>query len=136
MSRRLLERAARTARPVFGYEQLRPAQGEVIASVLGGRDTLAILPTGGKSAIHQTAAVLLDGPRVVVSPPVALQGDPVEHLGQVAEPVGRAAVLALTATPPVRDELVGTTTTPPSWCSSTTLGTKPLRSRSSASAAC
>jgi ATP-dependent DNA helicase RecQ len=49
--------------------------------VLEGRDTLAVLPTGsGKSAIYQLAAMLLDGPTVVVSPLIALQRDQVESL--------------------------------------------------------
>ena len=49
--------------------------------MLEGRDTLAVLPTGsGKSAIYQLAAMLLDGPTVVVSPLIALQRDQVESL--------------------------------------------------------
>jgi ATP-dependent DNA helicase RecQ len=50
-------------------------------SVVAGRDTLAVMPTGsGKSAIYQVPALLLDGPTVVVSPLIALQRDQVAGL--------------------------------------------------------
>jgi ATP-dependent DNA helicase RecQ len=49
--------------------------------VAGGRDTLAVLPTGaGKSAIYQLAALIIPGPTVVVSPLIALQRDQVSTL--------------------------------------------------------
>ncbi len=71
----------RVAHRRFGYEALRPGQEEAIAAVLAGRDTLAVLPTGsGKSAIYQIAALLIDGPTVVVSPLLALQRDQVTGL--------------------------------------------------------
>ncbi len=58
-------------------------------SVLAGRDTLVVMPTGaGKSAVYQVPALLLDGPTVVVSPLIALQRDQVESL------TGRKAVAA------------------------------------------
>jgi ATP-dependent DNA helicase RecQ len=64
------------ARDSFGWEELRPGQRTAIEGVVGGRDTLAVMPTGyGKSAIYQVAAVLLAGPTVVVSPLIALQFD-------------------------------------------------------------
>ena len=69
------------ARQVFGYEELRPAQKEVLTSVLNGNDTLAIMPTGsGKSAIYQIAALRLPGPTVVISPLIALQQDQVASI--------------------------------------------------------
>jgi ATP-dependent DNA helicase RecQ len=69
------------ARESFGYGTFRPGQEEAIVGVLDGRDSLVILPTGsGKSAIYQIAALLLDGPTVVVSPLIALQRDQVEGL--------------------------------------------------------
>jgi ATP-dependent DNA helicase RecQ len=49
---------------------------------LGGRDVLAVLPTGlGKSAIYQLTGALIDGPTLVVSPLIALQRDQVEAIG-------------------------------------------------------
>src|SRR6476659_1993548 len=54
---------------------------------LGGRDVLAVLPTGaGKSAIYQVPALLLDGPTVVVSPLIALQRDQREGLAGTDAP--------------------------------------------------
>ncbi len=71
----------RAAREVLGHPELRDGQREAVESVLAGRDTLVVMPTGaGKSAIYQMAALLLDGPTVVVSPLIALQRDQVEDL--------------------------------------------------------
>ncbi len=71
----------RTAREAFGWDRLRPGQLEAMESVLAGRDTLVVMPTGsGKSAIYQVPALLLPGPTVVVSPLIALQRDQVAGL--------------------------------------------------------
>ena len=71
----------RTARDAFGWKTLRPGQLETMTSVLSGRDTLLVMPTGaGKSACYQVPALLLDGPTVVVSPLLALQRDQVLDL--------------------------------------------------------
>ena len=57
----------------FGIEHLRPGQEEVIESVLNGRNTLAIMPTGaGKSLCYQLPALKIPGVTVVVSPLIAL----------------------------------------------------------------
>ena len=62
----------------FGYPDFRPAQAKVVRSVLAGRDTLAILPTGGgKSICFQVPALVLGGLTVVVSPLIALMQDQV-----------------------------------------------------------
>jgi ATP-dependent DNA helicase RecQ len=77
---------------VFHYESLRPGQQEAVEAVLNGHDTLVVMPTGsGKSAIYQLAALLLDGPTVVVSPLIALQKDQAEYLAR--HDVGGAAVV-------------------------------------------
>ncbi|MDT0274511.1 RecQ family ATP-dependent DNA helicase [Blastococcus goldschmidtiae] len=82
------------AREVLGYETFRPGQEEAMQAVVGGRDTLAVLPSGaGKTAIYQVAGQLLDGPVVVVSPLIALQRDQVERLGELEDEAGRAAQL-------------------------------------------
>ena len=63
----------------FGYPDFRPAQAEVLASIFSGRDTLAILPTGGgKSICFQVPAVVLGGLTVVVSPLISLMQDQVD----------------------------------------------------------
>jgi ATP-dependent DNA helicase RecQ len=69
------------ARSRLGFEQLRPGQLRAVAAAAGGRDVLAVLPTGGgKSAIYELAGLVRDGPTVVVSPLIALQDDQLAHL--------------------------------------------------------
>src|SRR5215203_6420180 len=82
------------ARDVLGFEEFRPGQEAAMQAVVGGRDTLAVLPSGaGKTAVYQVAGPLLDGPVVVVSPLIALQRDQVERLTDLEGEVGRAAQL-------------------------------------------
>ena len=88
----LSEQVLAVAGATFGYEQLRPGQLEAILSLLAGQDTLVVMPTGwGKSAVYQIAALLLQGPTVVVSPLISLQRD------QVASLLGRVGATAVSA---------------------------------------
>lgn len=73
-ARRLLQR-------VYGYEQFRGLQADVIQDVLDGRDALAVLPTGGgKSLCYQIPSMLRDGVGLIVSPLIALMADQVDAL--------------------------------------------------------
>jgi ATP-dependent DNA helicase RecQ len=80
---RELTRMRRTLRETFGLDKLRPGQAEVIRSVLEGKNTLAIMPTGaGKSLCYQLPSLHLPGTTVVVSPLISLMKDQVDKLEQ------------------------------------------------------
>ncbi|MDB5324030.1 MAG: recQ 3 [Phycisphaerales bacterium] len=70
-----------TLRDVFGLEEFRPGQREVIADVLAGRDVMCVMPTGaGKSLCYQLPAVIQPGLTIVVSPLISLMEDQVQQL--------------------------------------------------------
>jgi ATP-dependent DNA helicase RecQ len=74
----------RAARETLGHEHLLPGQAEAVRSIASGRDTLALLPTGGgKSAVYQLAGLEIDGPTIVVSPLIALQHDQLRGLDEL-----------------------------------------------------
>ncbi len=71
-------------RATFGYEDFRPLQEKIIASVLAGRDVLAVMPTGGgKSLCYQVPAIVLGGLSLVVSPLIALMRDQAAFLREL-----------------------------------------------------
>lgn len=75
------DRPLETLKRVWGYDAFRSGQREAIESVLSGRDTVVIFPTGGgKSLCYQLPALLLDGLTLVISPLVSLMEDQVASL--------------------------------------------------------
>ena len=76
-----LDDARAALRSAFGYDGFRAGQEAAIESVLEGRDTLVVLPTGGgKSVCYQIPALVLPGLTVVVSPLISLMKDQVDAL--------------------------------------------------------
>lgn len=71
----------------WGHDAFRPLQEDIINSVLNGKDTLALLPTGGgKSVCFQVPALSKEGICLVVSPLIALMKDQVENLQRKGVP--------------------------------------------------
>ncbi len=78
------EHTLKVLKDVFGYDGFRAAQQQIIESVIEGRDTLVIMPTGGgKSICYQLPALIRSGTAIVVSPLIALMHDQVTALSQL-----------------------------------------------------
>jgi ATP-dependent DNA helicase RecQ len=66
---------------VFGFQDFRPGQEAILEAILGGEDTLVVMPTGGgKSLCYQLPGLVLPGVTLVVSPLIALMKDQVDSL--------------------------------------------------------
>jgi ATP-dependent DNA helicase RecQ len=77
----------KTLQQYWGFERFRSNQKEIIESILGGSDTLALLPTGGgKSVCYQLPALISEGVCIVVSPLIALMQDQIDRLTAIGIP--------------------------------------------------
>jgi ATP-dependent DNA helicase RecQ len=89
---------------IFGFDSFRPGQEEVIRAVLEGKDTLAVMPTGGgKSLCYQVPALMQESLTVIVSPLISLMKDQVDSLLQSS--VASAATLHSGLSPEERWEV-------------------------------
>jgi ATP-dependent DNA helicase RecQ len=80
-----------TLRRHWGYDSFRPLQERIVRSLLEGRDSCVVMPTGGgKSLCYQLPAVMLGRTAIVISPLIALMQDQAAQLAQMGIP---AAVL-------------------------------------------
>lgn len=88
-------------RDVFGFDEFRPGQREVIEAVLAGKDCIALMPTGaGKSLTYQLPARLLDGTVLVISPLISLMKDQVDAVAALG-----FSVTAINSTLPFEERL-------------------------------
>ncbi len=79
-----MERARQILRSVFGYNNFRHQQSDIIHTLVAGGDALVLMPTGGgKSLCYQIPALVREGVGVVVSPLIALMQDQVDALTQL-----------------------------------------------------
>jgi len=82
-----MEGAREILRSIFGYGEFKAGQEQVIASILSGRDTLGIMPTGGgKSVCFQILALIFPGTTLVISPLISLMKDQVDALDSQGVP--------------------------------------------------
>ena len=96
--------ALNALRDYFGYESFRKGQDKIIESVLAGRDTLGVMPTGGgKSLCYQIPALCFSGVTIVISPLISLMKDQIDSLTQRGYP---AAMLNSTVSPEIAREVM------------------------------
>ncbi len=90
-----LAAARKALKTIFGFDDFRPGQEEIVEAILSGAPVLAVMPTGsGKSLCYQLPALLDDGLTLVVSPLIALMRDQVGQLRELG--VAAATLNSLT----------------------------------------
>lgn len=83
----LLTQAYQVLQETYGFTEFKTGQKEVIEKVLQGKDTLAIMPTGGgKSLCYQIPSLVFEGVTIVVSPLISLMKDQVDALTELGIP--------------------------------------------------
>ena len=79
---------------IFGFESFKGNQKKIIESVLEGKDTFVIMPTGGgKSMCYQLPALILEGTAIIISPLIALMKNQVDAIRNFGAEIGIAHVL-------------------------------------------
>src|SRR5690554_782739 len=78
----------------FGFNQVKGLQEQIVKSIISGKNTFVIMPTGGgKSLCYQLPALVLDGTAIVVSPLIALMKNQVDAIRSLSSNIGTAHVL-------------------------------------------
>ena len=76
-----MEQSRNILKKYWGFDLFRPMQEDIVDAVIYGKDTLALLPTGGgKSICFQVPGIAREGITIVVSPLIALMQDQVDQL--------------------------------------------------------
>jgi ATP-dependent DNA helicase RecQ len=83
----LVDQASSILQTYFGYSSFRKGQEQAIQSVIDGKNTICVMPTGGgKSICYQVPALVLTGTTIVISPLISLMKDQVDTLIQIGVP--------------------------------------------------